>query len=87
MFTSWYQEGVRAFDYSRFRRCDPAEGKLVEIAAFDPPAGDVYWNALTLEDTEDDVASDPERFYTVGSDTGKGLHVLELARTGGESGE
>lgn len=84
-FTSWYQSGVRAFDLSSFRDGDPADGELVEIASFDPPAGDFYWNALNLEATDDGVADDPERFYTVGSDTGDGLHVLELSRTTGDA--
>lgn len=80
-FTSWYQAGVRAFDLRSFREGDPTEGELVEIASFDPPGGDVYWNALNLDVA--DAVGDDERFYTVGSDTGDGLHVLELARTGG----
>ena len=84
LFTSWYQGGIRAFDLSQFRDGDATQDdEMVQIAAFDPPAGDVYWTALNLEDTVDDVAGDPERFYTVGSDIGKGLHVLELARSGG----
>ena len=76
-FTSWYQAGVRAYDLSGFRDGDPADGEMVEIAQFDPPAGDFYWNALNLESAMDEDAG---RYYTVGSDTGDGLHVLELSR-------
>lgn len=68
--------------FREIRECDLTEGKLVELASFDPPAGDLYWNPLNLEDTEDDVAGDPDRYYAVGSDTGGGLHGLELSRTG-----
>lgn len=80
-FTSWYQAGIRAYDLSSFREGDPTAGEMVEIAAFDPPAGDLYWNALDLD--VGDAVDDPELFYTVGSDTGDGLHVLELGRSDG----
>jgi hypothetical protein len=80
LFTSWYQEGVRAWDYGTFRSDDPDEGKLVHLAFFDPPAGDLYWNALDLDVA--DAAGNDGLYYTVGSDTGDGLHVLELRRAG-----
>lgn len=82
-FTSWYQAGIRAYDFSSFRDGDPHVGELVQLAAFDLPGGDFYWNALNLETTTDDVIDDDTRFYTVGSDTGDGLHILELARMDG----
>lgn len=82
VFTSWYQGGIRAYTLSQFRDGElTQEDEIKLLAEFDPPAGDVYWNALNLQGKNDKFAKDPDRFYTVGSDTGKGLHVLELSRT------
>lgn len=79
LFTAWYQAGIRAYDFSSIREGDGDEGDLVEIAAWDPPTGDFFWSAENLASV---AADDDDRFYTVGSDTGKGLHVLELHREG-----
>lgn len=32
-FTSWYQGGIRAYDFGNVRDGNPAEGDLQEIAA------------------------------------------------------
>jgi hypothetical protein len=84
VFTSWYQAGVRAYDLSGFRD-DDKESSMKQIAEFDPPAGDAYWTALNLESAREE---DTDPYYTVGSDIGKGLHVLELSGGGdGSSSE
>lgn len=63
VFASFYQGGLRAYDIE-----DPANPE--ELAAFAPP-GTAYWAAVDLD-------VDGPRTYTVGSDIGKGLTVLEL---------
>lgn len=63
LHTSWYQGGVRAFDIE-----DPTDP--TELAAV-APEGTAYWGARILP------TAGP-RHYTVGSDIGKGLTVLEL---------
>lgn len=63
LFTSWYQGGVRAYDID-----DPTSP--TELAAF-APEGTAYWGARVLP-------TDGPKHYTVGSDIGKGLTVLEL---------
>jgi hypothetical protein len=82
LFTAWYQGGIRAYDFSSIREGDGDEGSLDEIAAWDLPAGDFFWSAENLEDSMDEDAG---LYYTIGSDTGKGLHVLELAQGGGSA--
>lgn len=78
--TSWYQSGIRAYDFSSVRVGDPGEGELDEIAEFDLPVGEFYWTAELL-----DLETDVDQYFTVASDTGKGLQILELARQ--EAGE
>lgn len=73
--TSWYQSGIRAYDFSTVRTGAPDEGELDEIAEFDMPVGDFYWTAELL-----DIETEPDQYFTVASDTGKGLQILELAR-------
>ncbi|WP_440007931.1 LVIVD repeat-containing protein [Halomicrococcus sp. SG-WS-1] len=63
LFASFYQGGVRAYDID-----DPTDPQ--ELAAF-APDGTAYWGARVLP-------TDGPRHYTVGSDIGKGLTVLEL---------
>ena len=63
LFASWYQGGIRAYDLS-----DPTNP--TELAAQAPP-GTAFWTAVDLPTSGQD-------FYTVGSDIGKGLIVLEL---------
>ncbi|WP_101295481.1 LVIVD repeat-containing protein [Halegenticoccus soli] len=63
LFASFYQGGLRAYDIE-----DPTNPR--ELAAFAPP-GTAYWAAVDLP------TEGPTR-YTVGSDIGKGLTVLEL---------
>lgn len=63
VFSSWYQGGLRAYSIE-----DPTAP--TELAAF-APLGTAYWAAVDLP------VEGPQRF-TVGSDIGKGLTVLEL---------
>jgi hypothetical protein len=63
LYASFYQGGLRAYDIE-----DPMNP--TELAAF-APEGTAYWAAV------DFPVSGP-RHYTVGSDIGKGLTVLEL---------
>lgn len=77
MFTAWYQAGIRAYDFTDVREGDPGAGEFDEIAEWDLPGGDFFWSAENLESAAEE---DDDLFYTVGSDTGKGLHVLELRR-------
>jgi len=63
LFASFYQGGIRAFDVA-----DPTNPN--ELAA-KAPVGTAYWTAV-------DLPSRGKNFYTVGSDIGKGLTVLEL---------
>jgi hypothetical protein len=78
MFTAWYQSGIRAYDFQAIRD-DPENGEFTEIAAWDLPGGDFFWSAENLES----AMTEGETYYTIGSDTGKGLHVLELSSGGG----
>ena len=63
VFSSFYQGGIHAYSIE-----DPTDPE--HLAGFAPP-GTAYWAAVDLE------TSGP-RPYTVGSDIGKGLTVLEL---------
>jgi hypothetical protein len=74
-FTSWYQSGVRAYDFSNIREGNPSEGKLEKIAEHNPPAGDAYWGARNLASAAPD---DDERYVTVAGNIGSGLTILEL---------
>lgn len=68
LFASFYQGGIRAYDVAPTlggRHDDPEE-----LAAF-APDGTAFWTAENLDTGEDAT-------YTVGSDIGKGLLVLEL---------
>ena len=82
LFTAWYQGGIRAYDFGSIRAQDGEGGELAEIAAWDPEGGDFFWSAENLAAAMD---ADADRYYTVGSDTGKGLHVLELSHADGGS--
>ena len=63
LFASFYQGGLRAYDIE-----DPTDP--TELAAF-APNGTAYWAAVNL-------STEGPRTFTVGSDIGKGLTVLEL---------
>lgn len=63
LYSSFYRGGLRAYDID-----DPTDPQ--ELAAF-APQGTAYWAAVDLE-------TNGPRTYTVGSDIGKGLTVLEL---------
>jgi hypothetical protein len=72
VFASFYQGGLRAYSIE-----DPTDPE--ELAAFAPP-GTAYWTAV-------DLPTSGPRTYTLGSDIGKGLTVLELNHeTPGEQG-
>jgi hypothetical protein len=63
VFASFYQGGIRAYSIE-----DPTDPE--ELAAFAPP-GTAYWTA-------EDLSVSGPRTYTLGSDIGKGLTILEL---------
>ncbi|NHN49023.1 hypothetical protein G9464_15675 [Halostella sp. JP-L12] len=63
VFASFYEGGIRAYSIE-----DPTAPE--ELAAF-APEGTAYWTA-------EDLPVDGPRTYTLGSDIGKGLTVLEL---------
>jgi hypothetical protein len=63
LFASFYQGGLHAYSIE-----DPHDPE--HLAEFAPP-GTAYWAAVNLE-------TNGPRTYTVGSDIGKGLTVLEL---------
>lgn len=64
LFSSFYQGGIRAYDISDCTN-------PTELAAF-APDGTAFWTAENLADEQG------ETYYTVGSDIGKGVVVLEL---------
>ena len=74
-FTSWYQSGIRAYDFGNIREGNPSEGTLEQIAEFNPPAGDAYWGARNLASAAPD---DDERYVTVAGNIGSGLNIFEL---------